>query len=182
MLRSLGLATLSFTFRDQPFRPAPESRAFGAWQFLNASRHPIRLTMPKRAGISAPTSHKPTVLEETGPSTSISKQPETSGSAAPSTFKIIVGTYEKLLYGLEGRVESSKESPEQLSVSLNPIFIFPAHVACVRAVAASPQGGKWLATGSTDEIIKVWDLRRRKEIGGLVQHQGMHSILPSGLI
>ncbi|KAJ1306594.1 hypothetical protein OPQ81_007594 [Rhizoctonia solani] len=100
--------------------------------------------------------------------------PHTSESAAilPSTFKIVVGTYEKLLYGLEGRVLDEPESDEKFSVTLTPIFIFPAHVACVRAVAASPQGGKWLATGSTDEIVKVWDLRRRKEVGGLVQHQG----------
>jgi len=48
-------------------------------------------------------------------------------------------------------------------------------------VAASPQGGKWLATGSGDEIIKVWDLRRRKEVGGLMQHEGSitHLTFPS---
>ena len=46
--------------------------------------------------------------------------------------------------------------------TLKPIFIFPAHVACVKAVAASPEGGKWLATGSTDEIIKVWDLTKER--------------------
>ncbi|CCO30449.1 hypothetical protein BN14_04478 [Rhizoctonia solani AG-1 IB] len=93
-------------------------------------------------------------------------------SIPPSIFKIVVGTYEKLLYGLEGYVKDDPESDGELSVTLTPVFIFPAHVACVRAVAASPQGGKWLATGSTDEIVKIWDLRRRKEVGGLVQHQG----------
>lgn len=50
--------------------------------------------------------------------------------------------------------------------------MFPAHISCVKAVAASPQGGKWLASGGTDEIIKVWDLRRKKELGSLQQHQG----------
>ncbi|CAE6468432.1 unnamed protein product [Rhizoctonia solani] len=95
-----------------------------------------------------------------------------SAATSPSTFKIVVGTYEKLLYGLEGHVVDEPESKDKFSITLTPIFIFPAHVACVRAVAASPQGGKWLATGSTDEIVKVWDLRRRKEVGGLVQHQG----------
>ncbi|CAE6460776.1 unnamed protein product [Rhizoctonia solani] len=97
-------------------------------------------------------------------------------TALPSTFKIVVGTYEKLLYGLEGRIEDAPKSGDlsgrELAINLKPVFIFPAHVACVRAVAASPQGGKWLATGSTDEIVKVWDLRRRKEVGGLIQHQG----------
>ncbi|KAJ7881167.1 WD40-repeat-containing domain protein [Mycena leptocephala] len=59
-----------------------------------------------------------------------------------------------------------------LSYHLKPVFIFPAHVSCIKAVAASPHGGKWLATGSADEIVKVWDLRRRKEIGGLMHHEG----------
>lgn len=95
----------------------------------------------------------------------------------PTSFKIIAGCYEKILYGLDGAFPSV--SPRQIEKStaaavpvLTPIFIFPAHVSCVKAVAASPEGGKWLATGSTDEIIKVWDLRRRKEIGGLMQHTG----------
>ncbi|KIJ55478.1 hypothetical protein M422DRAFT_24052 [Sphaerobolus stellatus SS14] len=92
-------------------------------------------------------------------------------SIYPKTFKIIAGSYEKLLYGLEGTFEedpgTSRPKP-----TLKPVFIFPAHVGCVKAVAGSPSGGKWLATGSTDEIVKVWDLRRRKEIGGLIHHEG----------
>lgn len=98
----------------------------------------------------------------------------------PKTFKIVVGTYEKLLYGLEASFEESKDasdnnndnekSPGQLQ--LKTVFIFPAHVACIKTVSASPVSGKWLATGSADEIIKVWDLHRRKEVGGLMHHTG----------
>jgi protein MAK11 len=98
-----------------------------------------------------------------------SKELVTEDSIPASTFKVIVGSYEKLLYGLEGTVSSSSTG---YSFHLEPIFIFPAHVSCIKAVAASPHGGKWLATGSADEIIKVWDLRRRKEIGGLMHHEG----------
>ncbi|KAI0923588.1 hypothetical protein AcW1_006500 [Taiwanofungus camphoratus] len=87
----------------------------------------------------------------------------------PSTFKIISGSYEKLLYGLEG---SMSAVGSEYKIDLKPIFIFPAHISCVRAVAASPHGGKWLATGSADEVVKVWDLRKRKEIGGLMHHEG----------
>jgi len=89
-----------------------------------------------------------------------------------SSFKVIAGSYERLLYGLQGTVSVSPASSE-LQWSLKPIFIFPAHVSCIKSVAASPQGGKWLATGSGDEIIKVWDLRRRKEVGGLMHHEGL---------
>jgi hypothetical protein len=94
-----------------------------------------------------------------------------------STFKIIVGSYEKILYGLEATLTddtpaASGSSSAAPIPALKPIFAFVAHVGYVKAVAASPCGGKWLATGSTDEVVKVWDLRRRKEIGALVQHKG----------
>lgn len=91
----------------------------------------------------------------------------------PKTFKIVAGSYEKLLYGLEAAlIEDGEPGSSARRLQLKPIFIFPAHVSCVKAVAASSSGGKWLATGSADEIIKVWDLRRRKEIGGLIHHEG----------
>ncbi|KAG8221093.1 WD40-repeat-containing domain protein [Butyriboletus roseoflavus] len=90
-------------------------------------------------------------------------------SELPASFVVVAGSYEKLLYGLEGTITSSESGYE---FHLNPIFIFPAHVSSIKAVAASPNGGKWLATGSSDEIVKVWDLARRKEIGGLMHHQG----------
>ncbi|KAF9269228.1 WD40 repeat-like protein [Marasmius fiardii PR-910] len=93
-----------------------------------------------------------------------------SVSLPPRKFKIVAGSYEKLLYGLEGSTSFSDSN--ELQFNLKPIFIFPAHVSCIKAVAASPNGGKWLATGSADEIIKVWDLRRKKEIGGLMHHEG----------
>lgn len=101
---------------------------------------------------------------------STSKQPRPS----PKTFQIITGSYEKLLYGLSGSFPSSETPVAERDYTLKPIFIFPAHQACVKAVAAS-EGGKWLATGSTDEVVKIWDLRRRKEVGGLIQHSGQSS-------
>ena len=123
--------------------------------------------------------------EEQKPSTkSKGKAKETTDEAAPpplpTSFKVVAGSYEKLLYGLEGTVspvdpESPQSSTRKYKFDLKPLFIFPAHVSCIKAVAASPQGGKWLATGSADEIIKVWDLKRRKELGGLMQHQGGHT-------
>jgi protein MAK11 len=102
---------------------------------------------------------------------------ESQGMPA-SSFQVVVGSYEKLLYGLEGTMSSSSSS-EDISVDLKPIFIFPAHVSCIKAVASSPNGGKWLATGSSDEIVKVWDLKRKKEIGGLMHHEGKHDPRPT---
>ncbi|KZV88192.1 WD40 repeat-like protein [Exidia glandulosa HHB12029] len=81
-------------------------------------------------------------------------------------FSIVAGSYEKILYGLRPDFTGDPHQPK-----LKPFFIFPAHTSCIKALAGSP-GGKWLASGSADEIIKIWDLRRRKEVGGLVQHDG----------
>ncbi|KAI9440753.1 WD40-repeat-containing domain protein [Lactarius indigo] len=106
---------------------------------------------------------------------------EKQESSLSSSFKVIAGSYERLLYGLQGTVSVVSSASSELQWTLKPIFIFPAHVSCIKSVAASPQGGKWLATGSGDEIIKVWDLRRRKEVGGLMQHEGSitHLTFPS---
>lgn len=95
---------------------------------------------------------------------------EDNNISLPTSFKVVAGSYEKLLYGLDGTITVDDQS--NLHFHLKPVFIFPAHVSCIKAVAASPQGGKWLATGSADEIVKVWDLRRKKEIGGLMHHEG----------
>ena len=102
-------------------------------------------------------------------------QPKATSSISrpPSAFKLVTGSYEKLLYGLEGSITLGEKDGNRISVKLEPIFIFPAHVSCVKAVSGSPVGGKWLATGSVDEIVKVWDLKRKKEVGGLMQHQGL---------
>ncbi|KAJ7580230.1 WD40-repeat-containing domain protein [Mycena floridula] len=125
---------------------------------------------------------KPVTVKQVSPAPAKVVKASTKGKEKavelPSSFKIVAGSYEKLLYGLEGTL--SVEDGD-LKFHLKPLFIFPAHVSCIKAVAASPEGGKWLATGSTDEIIKVWDLRRKKEIGGLMQHEGSitHLSFPS---
>ena len=95
-----------------------------------------------------------------------------STSRPPSSFKLVTGSYEKLLYGLDCSIALNEGDENRISVNMKPVFIFPAHVSCVKAVSGSPMGGKWLATGSADEIVKVWDLKRRKEVGGLMQHEG----------
>ena len=88
-------------------------------------------------------------------------------------FLVIAGSYEKNMYGLEVDVKDYQSSnPDATPPIVKPIFIFPAHLSCIKTVAASPGGGKFLASGSDDEFVKVWDLRRRKEIGSLSQHVG----------
>ena len=64
-------------------------------------------------------------------------------ATVPFSFKIIAGSYERLL-----SVSASSPTSLELEWTLKPICIFPAHVSYIKTVAASPQGGKWLATGS----------------------------------
>lgn len=125
-------------------------------------------------------SNQPSLLERhpAPPPTSeltSSSLPTPIAPSHPKAFQIIAGSYEKLLYGLVGNFPSletiQNKGEAEHDWDLKPVFIFPAHQACVKAVAAS-EGGKWLATGSTDEIVKIWDLRKRKEVGGLIQHSG----------
>lgn len=108
----------------------------------------------------------------------VTKTKETTlnpSTAVRKPITIVAGSYERILYGLQ--VEPNETGANDVGepssqVKLKPVFIFPAHISCVKAVAASPQGGKWLATGGTDESVKVWDLGRKKELGSLQQHQG----------
>ena len=147
--------------RPSPYskKPRVDVRYEGASQI--GKTHPTEREIPSG---SAKTKGKEKAVDQSDPailSAALSTQ------TPASSFVIIAGSYEKLLYGLEGSYESDSVNP-----TLKPIFIFPAHLACVKAVAASP-GGKWLATGSEDEFVKVWDLRRRKEVGSLSQHEGV---------
>jgi len=96
---------------------------------------------------------------------------ESAGSSSAS-FIIVAGSYEKNLYGIEGTFVTSVEDTSAVpELKLVPTFIFPAHLGCIKSLAVS-QGAKWLVTGSEDEFIKVWDLRRRKEVGSLSEHVG----------
>ncbi|OLY80893.1 p21-activated protein kinase-interacting protein 1-like [Smittium mucronatum] len=76
----------------------------------------------------------------------------------------VAGTYERLLYGLVIRYDSQNEK-----LSITPRFIMPTHINCVTSVSI---GKKYLASGSADEVIKLFDLKKQKELGSLHEHSG----------
>jgi protein MAK11 len=123
---------------------------------------------------------KPIIKEEDGVFQHAIEQSVSASSSGPSTasFVIIAGSYEKNLYGIEGKFVTSVEEDEEPELKLAPSFIFPAHLSCIKSLSVS-QGAKWLVTGSDDEYIKVWDLRKRKEVGALSQHVGQSRITRS---
>ncbi|KAJ3207949.1 hypothetical protein HDU82_003111 [Entophlyctis luteolus] len=81
-------------------------------------------------------------------------------------LRIVLGSYERLLYGLD--VTKNNETG---SFSVNQTFTYPAHISSIKTVAISPSG-KFLATGASDEHVKVYSLHRNKEIGTLFHHTG----------
>lgn len=141
-----------------------------------ASKSKSQVTVPLPISVSAP-ALAPAPAPAAKSEKAKGKQRASTTTAIPGSFIIVAGSYEKLLYGIEGAYPPAGEDSgdglvnKVVKPNLTPIFIFPAHLAFVKAIAASP-GGKWLATGSEDEFIKVWDLRRRKEVGSLSQHTG----------
>lgn len=77
-------------------------------------------------------------------------------------FRVVVGSYEHNLLCLS--LDLSTETP-----LFTPIFHFEAHSLSVKCLDVS---NKYLVSGSNDEHIRIYDLKKRKELGTLLAHQG----------
>ncbi|XP_063603355.1 p21-activated protein kinase-interacting protein 1-like [Penaeus indicus] len=82
---------------------------------------------------------------------------------ANKKIEIIVGTSENYLVGYKVDVQKNGE------LSFNIIFAERAHSACIRQLCVS---GKYLASGGADEMIKLYDLYKSKDLGWLEKHEG----------
>jgi protein MAK11 len=78
--------------------------------------------------------------------------------------RVVFGTYERTICGFDVQLLLNTEKPV-----LKPVFIVPAHLGCLKTLAI---GGSILASGGNDEVIKLFDLKRKKELGSLHQHEG----------
>lgn len=77
---------------------------------------------------------------------------------------ICLGTYERILYGWEVILSPSGGVGEA-----KVAFALPVHQGYIKSIATA---GRHLVTGGTDEVIKVFDLRKRREQGTLTHHSG----------
>jgi WD40 repeat protein len=104
-------------------------------------------------------------------------------------LSIVAGTYDHRLFGFEtttakrGGSKSldvtadtsfQEESASDAAASAGAIsfrtgYSYAAHGACVKCVATSR---KWIVSGSTDESIRLFHAKEKKEFGGLFQHTG----------
>lgn len=78
-------------------------------------------------------------------------------------MEILIGTYEELILGY--KVIKSDDG-----YTLKSSFTDHSHMGCVKVVSVSEKGV--LASGSSDEMIRLYNLRSRKEMGALAHHQG----------
>ena len=119
---------------------------------------------------------------------------------ANTNIRITLGTYDGWIYGWEPTAEKSvaaaatkdvDPSKQSLADMLNNasnksvngvrlddggmslVYAYEAHVGIVRCAALmKSKNGNILATGGMDEIIRVYNLNKKREVGELVQHTG----------
>ncbi|KAK7501213.1 hypothetical protein BaRGS_00007698 [Batillaria attramentaria] len=77
-------------------------------------------------------------------------------------MEIIVGTYEELLLGYAFVKEDN-------GYKLQQTFTNHSHIGCVKCLTCQKN---LLVSGSTDESIRIFDLKKRRELGTLHQHLG----------
>jgi protein MAK11 len=86
-----------------------------------------------------------------------------AGDLAATGLNLSVGCYDATVVGLHLGVE------EDGLLAMEARFAYAAHAGAVRALALC---GGTLASGSSDETVRVYDVRRRHEVAVLVHHAG----------
>eukprot|EP00002_Diphylleia_rotans_P012499 TRINITY_DN2446_c0_g1_i1.p1 TRINITY_DN2446_c0_g1~~TRINITY_DN2446_c0_g1_i1.p1 ORF type:complete len:351 (-),score=74.74 TRINITY_DN2446_c0_g1_i1:46-1098(-) len=76
------------------------------------------------------------------------------------SIRIVSGTYERQLFGFVYNIQEKTAHTE---------FAYTAHLGCVKALAVR---GNLLVSGSTDENVKIYNLKTLKEHGSLIAHEG----------
>ncbi|KAJ3074707.1 hypothetical protein HDU98_010501 [Podochytrium sp. JEL0797] len=84
-------------------------------------------------------------------------------------LRIVLGSYERLLYGLD--VTAPTPEDEASAYKVTQTFTYPAHIASIKTIAVTSDA-KRLATGSSDEHVKLYSLDKNKETGTLFHHTG----------
>ncbi|RWS04286.1 p21-activated protein kinase-interacting protein 1-like protein [Dinothrombium tinctorium] len=77
-------------------------------------------------------------------------------------LEVVIATYEEFLIGYKLKQENDKYTFEQS-------FTNHAHTGSVRSISCSQ---KYLASGSTDESIRIFCLMKRVDVGTVVEQQG----------
>ncbi|KAG7388880.1 p21-activated protein kinase-interacting protein 1-like protein [Phytophthora pseudosyringae] len=80
-------------------------------------------------------------------------------------IRVVAGTYEGLLYGWE--------CPAGERTKMKLTFGYAAHSECIKSVAfMAAKQGKTLLSGASDEMIKIYNVEKRVEVGSLMEQHG----------
>ncbi|KAG6579959.1 putative p21-activated protein kinase-interacting protein [Phytophthora cinnamomi] len=83
-------------------------------------------------------------------------------------IRVVAGTYEGLLYGWE-----CPSVPAGESTKMKLTFGYAAHSECIKSVALmAAKQGKTLLSGGSDEMIKIYNVDKRVEVGSLMEQHG----------
>jgi len=87
---------------------------------------------------------------------------------ATKEIVLVAGSYEGQLVGFSVAASALSRNAEE-GAAARPIFAFKAHAGCIRAACSSAD---LMVTGSTDNTMGVYNLRRRRAHGCLTQEGG----------
>ncbi|KAL4157591.1 hypothetical protein PRNP1_006608 [Phytophthora ramorum] len=83
-------------------------------------------------------------------------------------IRVVAGTYEGLLYGWECPTVATGESTK-----MKLTFGYAAHSECIKSVSLmAAKQGKTLLSGANDEMIKIYNVDKRVEVGSLMEQHG----------
>lgn len=85
-----------------------------------------------------------------------------SSSSMAAVLELIAGSYEQITFGYRVKTADNEWTAKA-------DFTHHAHTASVSTVAASE---RFVVTGSKDETIQVYDMKKRTEHGALLHHEG----------
>jgi hypothetical protein len=82
-----------------------------------------------------------------------------TSASAPEALRIIIGSYEKVLCGIDAKFEDKSKKvygftdpySVQNNLVLNPVYMFSAHTGAIKCLATND---RYLVSGGSDEVIK----------------------------
>lgn len=92
---------------------------------------------------------------------------------------LVAGSYERFIWGFSLKTLTSPSatgaSPSE-TLTLAPLFSYPAHTGPVRCVAAAPRAGL-VASGGADDSVRLYDLPSAADLGPLLDPSAAVSAL-----
>lgn len=82
-------------------------------------------------------------------------------------LEVVIGTYDHVLFSF---MFTKADETEDMEIwQFAPKFTDQSHAGCISCVAS---GGRYMASGSSDEQIRLYDLKKHVEVGTIVKQSG----------